>query len=91
MFVTESTEAGLRLPPTATILVVDDSPTNLQVLVRTLQSSGHRILAARSGRTAIDIAARAKPDLILLDVMMPDMDGFEVCRVLKSRPDRATP
>jgi phosphoserine phosphatase RsbU/P len=87
VFVTESTDAGLRLPPTATILVVDDSPMNLQVLVRTLQSSGHRILAARSGRAAIDIAARARPDLILLDVMMPDMDGFEVCRLLKSRPD----
>ncbi len=87
MFVTESTDAGLRLPPTATILVVDDSPMNLQVLVRTLQSSGHRILAARSGRAAIDIATRARPDLILLDVMMPDMDGFEVCRLLKSRPD----
>ena len=78
---------GLRLPPTSTILVVDDSPMNLQVLVRTLQSSGHRILAARSGRAAIDIATRAKPDLILLDVMMPDMDGFEVCRTLKSRPE----
>ena len=87
MFVTESTEAGLRLPPTATIRVVDDSPMNLQVLVRTLQSSGHRILAARSGRAAIDIATRAKPDLILLDVMMPDMDGFEVCRALKSRAE----
>jgi phosphoserine phosphatase RsbU/P len=87
VFVTESTDAGLRLPPTATILVVDDSAMNLQVLVRTLQSSGHRILAARSGRAAIDIATRARPDLILLDVMMPDMDGFEVCRALKSRPD----
>ena len=87
MLVTESTDAGLRLPPTATILVVDDSPVNLQVLVRTLQSSGHRILAARSGRAALDIATRARPDLILLDVMMPDMDGFEVCRALKSRPD----
>jgi phosphoserine phosphatase RsbU/P len=87
VFTTEPTDAGLRPPPTATILVVDDSPVNLQVLVRTLQSSGHRILAARSGRAAIDIATRAKPDLILLDVMMPDMDGFEVCRTLKSRPD----
>jgi sigma-B regulation protein RsbU (phosphoserine phosphatase) len=84
---TEPTDAGLRLPPSSTILVVDDSPVNLQVLVRTLQSSGHRILAARSGRAALDIAARAKPDLILLDVMMPDMDGFEVCRSLKSRAE----
>jgi len=73
--------------PSSTILVVDDTPTNLQVLVRTLEGSGHRILAAKDGATAIDIAARAKPDLILLDVMMPGMDGFEVCRVLKSKPE----
>ena len=76
-----------RCPDTATILVVDDSPVNLQVLVRTLQASGHRILAARSGRAALEIASRARPDLVLLDVMMPDMDGFEVCRALKARPE----
>ena len=76
----------LSTPP-STILVVDDTPTNLQVLVRTLEGSGHRILAAKDGPTAIDIASRAKPDLMLLDVMMPGMDGFEVCRVLKSRPE----
>src|SRR5262245_44957759 len=71
-------------PPPSTILVVDDSPTNLQVLVRTLQGSGHRILAAKDGPTALDIAKRAQPDLILLDIMMPGMDGFDVCRTLKS-------
>jgi sigma-B regulation protein RsbU (phosphoserine phosphatase) len=73
--------------PSSTILIVDDTPTNLQVLVRTLQGSGHRILAAKDGPTALEIAARAKPDLMLLDVMMPGMDGFEVCRVLKSQPE----
>ena len=77
----------MMLPDTATILVVDDSPVNLQVLVRTLQASGHRILAARSGRAALEIASRARPDLVLLDVMMPEMDGFEVCRALKAHPD----
>lgn len=70
----------------ATILVVDDSPVNLQVLVRILDGSGHRILAARSGKSALEIAERARPDLMLLDVMMPDMDGFAVCRAIKSRP-----
>jgi phosphoserine phosphatase RsbU/P len=76
--------ADHRPLPSSTILVVDDSPVNLQVLVRTLQASGHRILAATNGRAALDIAARARPDLILLDVMMPEMDGFEVCRALKA-------
>ena len=75
------------LTPKSTILVVDDTPTNLQVLVRTLEGSGHRILAAKDGPSAIDIATRAKPDLILLDVMMPVMDGFEVCRILKSNAE----
>ena len=76
----------LAAPP-STILVVDDSATNLQVLVRTLSGSGHRILAARDGATALDIARKARPDLILLDVMMPGLDGFEVCRQLKAAPD----
>jgi sigma-B regulation protein RsbU (phosphoserine phosphatase) len=80
----DSDAADHRPLPSSTILVVDDSPVNLQVLVRTLQASGHRILAATNGRAALDIAARARPDLILLDVMMPDMDGFEVCRALKA-------
>ena len=71
--------------PPSTILVVDDSATNLQVVVRTLYGSGHRILVARDGPTALDIALRASPDLILLDVMMPAMDGFEVCRALKAK------
>ena len=75
------------VPPKSTILVVDDSPTNLQVLIRTLNGTGHRILAAKDGPTAIDIARRTQPDLILLDVMMPGMDGFEVLRKLKSKPD----
>ncbi len=77
----------LPLAPPSTILVVDDSPTNLQVLVRTLHGTGHRILAAKDGPTALDIARRTQPDLMLLDVMMPGMDGFEVCRVLKAQPE----
>ena len=74
--------------PPSTILVVDDSATNLQVLVRTLDGSGHRILAARDGLSALEIARRGRPDLVLLDIMMPGMDGFEVCRALKA--DNAT-
>jgi DNA-binding NtrC family response regulator len=66
------------------ILLVDDNATNLQVLYQTLEGSGYRLLAARSGKDAIAIAQRALPDLILLDVMMPDMDGFETCARLKA-------
>ena len=74
-------------PKPATILVVDDSPVNLQVLVRTLDGTGHRVLVATGGKSAIEIAARARPDLILLDVMMPGVDGFEVCRAVKENPE----
>jgi phosphoserine phosphatase RsbU/P len=71
----------------ATILVVDDSPVNLRLVVRTLEGRGYRLLAAKNGRAALDIARRVHPDLILLDVMMPELDGFEVCRALKGDPD----
>lgn len=66
------------------ILLVDDNATNLQVLYQTLEGHGYRLLAARSGKDAIAIAERAVPDLILLDVMMPEMDGFETCTRLKA-------
>lgn len=71
------------------ILLVDDNPTNLQVLFKTLEGSGYRLLAARDGEAALYTAKRAKPSLILLDVMMPGMDGFEVCERLKADPETA--
>lgn len=71
------------------ILLVDDNPTNLQVLFKTLEGSGYRLLAARDGEAALYTARRARPSLILLDVMMPGMDGFEVCEHLKQDPDTA--
>ena len=74
-------------PPPSTVLVVDDSPVNIQVLVRTLDGTGHRILVATNGKAALEIARRTHPDLILLDVMMPEMDGFEVCRAIKGNHD----
>jgi len=80
------TTSSIAVPP-ATILVVDDSPVNLQVIVRTLNGTGHRILAARDGTAALEIARRARPELMLLDVTMPELDGFEVCRAIKSNPD----
>ena len=69
------------------ILLVDDNSTNLHVLYQTLEGHGYRLLAARSGKDAISIAQRVIPDLILLDVMMPDMDGFETCARLKAHRD----
>lgn len=68
------------------ILVVDDNPTNIQVLQATLEGQGFRLLAARDGTSALAVAAQASPDLVLLDIRMPEMDGYEVCRRLKSDP-----
>jgi sigma-B regulation protein RsbU (phosphoserine phosphatase) len=70
----------------ATILLVDDNPVNLQVLLKSLGGRGYRLLVARDGRTALEIAGRVRPDLVLLDVLMPGMGGFEVCTALKAHP-----
>jgi len=69
---------------TESILLVDDNPTNLQVLFQTLDGIGCKLLIAKNGEIAISIAGKALPDLILLDIMMPGIDGYEVCRQLKS-------
>ncbi|MBI1924832.1 SpoIIE family protein phosphatase [Candidatus Poribacteria bacterium] len=68
----------------AKILIVDDIPANLNVLRQTLETEGYRIVAAPNGTVALQVADRTRPDLILLDVMMPEMDGFETCRRLKA-------
>ena len=70
----------------ATILVVDDNPTDLRVLVDYLHESGYRTLVANSGERALAQLERIQPDLILLDVMMPGIDGFETCRRIKNVP-----
>ena len=70
------------------ILLVDDNTTNLQLLHETLDGFGYKLLAAKNGTTALHIAKKVKPDLILLDIMMPEMDGYEVCKRLKA--DEAT-
>jgi signal transduction histidine kinase len=66
------------------ILIVDDNPTNIKVLFDCLKSAGYRILIAQSGESAIEKLKIASPDLILLDVMMPGINGFETCQYLKS-------
>jgi diguanylate cyclase (GGDEF)-like protein len=66
------------------ITIVDDNPTNLKVLFNFLNESGFKVLVAKDGLSAIDKIKQASPDLILLDVMMPGIDGFEVCKRLKA-------
>lgn len=68
---------------TNTILIVDDMPDNISVLYETLIRYEYKVLVARDGKSAIEQARLAQPSLILLDVMMPGMDGFETCRRLK--------
>ena len=68
------------------ILLVDDNPTNLQVLFQTLEGRDYNLLVAKNGEMALSIARKALPNLILLDIMMPGIDGYEVCRQLKADP-----
>jgi two-component system cell cycle response regulator len=71
---------------TARVLVVDDVPANMKLLEARLSAEYFDVVTAMSGKEALEICERAECDLVLLDAMMPDMDGFEVCRRLKSNP-----
>jgi signal transduction histidine kinase len=71
----------------ARILVVDDNPLNVELLADLLSVAGHHALAAYSGEEALRQVKQERPDLVLLDVMMPGLNGYEVCRRLKSSPD----
>ncbi|MEH6580201.1 MAG: response regulator [Amphritea sp.] len=66
------------------ILIVDDNPKNIQLLGTILMKEGYEINIAQNGLQALDVVARMPPDLILLDVMMPELDGFETCKRLKA-------
>jgi putative two-component system response regulator len=72
--------------PADNVLVVDDNPTNLQALVYLLKDRGYRARPVRSGELALQAAKSEPPDLILLDINMPEMDGYAVCRALKKDP-----
>lgn len=69
----------------SSILIVDDNPINIQILNEILNTE-HELFFATNGRDALRVAAKEQPDLVLLDIMMPGMDGYEVCRRLKSDP-----
>ena len=68
------------------ILVVDDAPTNIQALAGILRGAGYQLSVATDGHEAMGVLASVRPDLILLDVVMPGMDGFETCRRIKANP-----
>ena len=69
------------------ILLVDDDATNLDVLRHTLDGRGYRLYVTKSGESAIEVARKVRPLLILLDIVMPGIDGYETCRRLKADPD----
>jgi CheY-like chemotaxis protein len=70
-----------------TILVVDDSPTDLRVVSSLLQSRGYMVITAEDGEEAVEKANRERPSLMVLDVILPKKNGFQVCRQLKTSPD----
>jgi CheY-like chemotaxis protein len=70
------------------VLVVDDEPDNLAIVVETLAFQGFVVRSARNGREGLEIMQDFIPDLILLDLSMPQMDGWEMCAVLKANPNR---
>lgn len=71
------------------ILIVDDTPENLALLSDALEDAGYLVLVALDGSSALNRIQRRRPDLILLDAMMPGLDGFETCRQIKAQPDTA--
>ena len=88
----EATASGSLTPPSAapvrpaTLLLVDDVPENLDLLIDTLRGAGHEIRVAESGERALKQLPHINPDLVLLDVMLPGLSGFETCRRLKADP-----
>ncbi len=73
--------------PTATVLVADDEPHLLRLVKFRIERDGHRVITATDGDTALELARREKPDLCVLDVMMPKRSGFDVLRELRSDPE----
>ncbi|MFP5441231.1 MAG: PleD family two-component system response regulator [Gammaproteobacteria bacterium] len=70
----------------ARILVVDDSPTQLANLVKILESAGHQTITADNGMKGVEVAESHKPDLILMDVVMPELNGFQATRKITKNP-----
>ena len=75
----------VRTPPR--ILIADDTPANVRMLETRLRHDGYEVVVARAGVEALGVARATQPDLILLDIMMPKIDGIAVCRRLKDDPE----
>src|SRR5262245_65400537 len=73
--------------PSKKILIVDDTPHNVKMLVDLLAAKGFETLTASTGKEGLDLIETERPDLVLLDVMMPGMDGYEVCRKIRANPE----
>jgi len=73
----------------AKILVVDDNEKNVELLEAILQAAGFEVLKAYNGKQAIEMVGKERPDLLLLDIMMPELDGFQVCEILRKDPQNA--
>jgi len=76
----------VKLPDDATILIVDDSRTAIAVLKKTLEPTGYSIISAPDGEEGIEMAKLHQPDLILMDVIMPGLNGFQATRILRKEP-----
>lgn len=77
----------IECPGDSRILIVEDAPANIRILDSILRQKGYQISVATSGRKALDLLEKVRPDLILLDIVMPEMDGFETCRRIKESED----
>jgi twitching motility two-component system response regulator PilH len=75
---------------TATVLIVEDTPSEMELMSHYLRESGCLVMNATSAQEALAITAKQRPDVIVTDVVMPGMSGFELCRSLKKQPEMAT-
>jgi CheY-like chemotaxis protein len=80
----------VALAKSETLLVVDDNLDNIEILRAFLESRGYNVVSAQDGRSALEKLEEIRPALVLLDVMMPGMDGWQVCRTIKAHPDYAS-
>ena len=76
-----------RSDPAISVLIVDDNENNLQIAAKVVSNAGYLVMLAPDGQSALELIGEQIPDAILLDIMMPHMDGLEVCRKIKQNPD----